>query len=573
MKFVEQDGNIFKDLGGGKYEHVPRRVEQDGNVFEFDTKSMQYSFVPQAIPTEVAPQANAEDTPRALRIGLEKAASLYTRPAIAGLGGAAGAFVGELQQGRGFRSALQQGKEAFSQARSEALLEQEEVAKKSPLASAAGELVGTIATAPLMPVRSLAGALKLAGATGVGQTIGEATSKEDALKTIGTNLAFGAATFGIGKGIEKGAVAIGERVKALIPEKFLAKIASTTTGIPDQDIITYSKNVDEINSLINKHGGDVASAADEVKVAISESIQKARASLGNGIKTQLESYPSDKVIPIKPIIAKIEEVAKTINKKLYPEVYEEIADNINKIKSLSKGGKLSVQDLNDVKMFLQDNSTDAFVKNGQIFPRDTKAARAAKAGYTEARSILNELDPTIAEANNQLHQLHVLEKNLNKNLIAPGKPASALIAAGSGENQRNLNQLKLIGQLTGTQPVEAAQKLGAMKSFADTRLLPQGPQTGITVSRIASGAGLGALVAEAGDADPKTGALIGAAATGPTALKALINTGNFASKNINNAIKFINNPSTRSVIQRQLGTTEGSDDKIDAMKRRLMNFR
>jgi hypothetical protein len=580
MKYVEQDGNIFKEVESGKFEYVPKKVEQDGSIFQFNPKTKEYDHIGEMPKEQYKPAP--EDFPHALRVGFEQAGSLYTRPTIAGAGGALGAFVGNLQAGKGLKESYQLGKEAFSQARDEAIAEQEDVGRKSPTGKFIGELAGNIVTAPLMPIKSIASALKVSAITGAGQAIGEAQDASDALKMVGANLAAGAGVYGIGKGIGKVVEKTIDKVTPFIPEKILAKIGSTTTGIPEKDIITYAKNVDEINNLIKKTSGNVDVASDEVKAQLQKAIQKTRIDLGNSIGEAIKDAPDYKFIPVDGIVAKLNKVKNTIDKDLEPELVNEIDTYLSKV--VKKGADksdiqgmvgtkfVSIKELNDIKAFLQKNSQDAFIKNGSIFPKDKDVARAAREGYMEAKNIIDSIVPSVKEANQQLHQLHVLESNINKNILATGKPAGAFLSAAAQENIRGRNQLELLGKITGYDVLKDAEKVSAMRSFADTKFLPQGAQTGYSLGRIGVGAGLGAAVAEAGGEDYKTGAVIGAALTGPTALKALINSGNITGKTINQSINMIQNPTVQSVISRQTGTQLTKPD-ISAIERRLKFYK
>lgn len=577
MRYVEQDGNIFKEVSKGKFEYVPRKVEQDGNIFQFNLKTKDYDFVGTAQPVKMeatpSPEATVihSDAYRAARVAFEKAGSAYTRPTVAGVGAAVGGFTGALQSGSKLLDAIKTGKESFQQARDEAILEQEELAKKYPIPSGVAEIAGNIATAPLMAAKGLAGALKVGAATGVGQAVGEATTSEEAMSKIGQNLVAGAVTHGLFKGAEATYEKAKDTIKVLIPEKFLAKVASTTSGIPQKDIETYAKNVDEINGMIKEFGGDTALASDEVKIRLKNAIAKARTELGEGIGTTLKELPDDKVFPTKPIIEKLNEVKGQLNQFTKEAERAQIDEFINMVKKVAGNKKnISIQDVNVIKQYLQDSSSKSFVKNGAIFPPDRDVARAARAGYFQAKSILDDVSPVIKEANQQLHQMHVLEESMNKNLIAAGKPEASLLAAGAAENSRNANVLKQLGELTGTEPLKEAQKVSAMRSFADTQLLPQGERTGYVAARILGGAGLGAGIAEISGGDWKTGGLIGAAATGPSALKAFINATNISGKAINKAVQQLENPNVRSVVIRELGTAgSAGQDKLESMKKRL----
>src|SRR5260221_690902 len=133
--------------------------------------------------------------------------------------------------------------------------------------------------------------------------------------------------------------------------------------------------------------------------------------------------PKDQTVEAKPILDAIEAQKSKINAKLNPEKLAEIDAVSEKIKRVvNEKGMMSVQDLNDVKNDLQETAKGAYSKAGQIFTVGKDTQTAAKGGAAQARKMLNTAASEVADANNQLAQMHGLEKNMNGNLIAPGKP-------------------------------------------------------------------------------------------------------------------------------------------------------
>lgn len=583
-QYVEQDGNIFKVNGKGGHDYVPKQIEQNGNIFNFDVGKKDYVFAGASTTPIETPKQDGPLMNRALTVGFQKGATLQARPAIAGVGSALGAYVGNRDMGKGVMDSLSAGADAYSQGRDEAIAEQADLAKKYPKSNLVGEIGGSLLTAPLLPVKGLMGAIKVGSIAGTGQAVGEAHSLGEAAQDIGTGAAVGGVTYGIGKGLQKTYEKGTELIKGLIPEKALAKIASATTGVSERDIINYAKQTDEINGMIDKFGHNIPEAVDIAKEKLAQSIQSTKKDLSNQISNALregiDNYKvtGDVVEPVKTldvssVVNSIEKVKSSMHSVTKEGERAQVDALLNLIKRVAPNGEADLADTFAIQKMLQDNSKKGFVKNGAFFAQDTDVARAAMAGYNEARGIVNEVSPVIKAANQKYHQLHILEDNLNKNLIAPGKSESAFLAAGAGQNTRNETILNKLGELTGTDPVAEAQKISAARSFANTKLLPQGEATGYALGRIGVGAGIGAGVAKLTDNDWKTGAAIGAAATGPTALKGLINTGNITGKVINKAISVLDNPAFQSLVSQNLGRSKKTDEQVDVIKRRLQNAR
>lgn len=326
-------------------------------------------------------------------------------------------------------------------------------------------------------------------------------------------VAKGARAVGASGVIDKGVGLVGKGV---------SKVAEAFTGVPDQQIRTYWNQTKEVNKLIKDSGGDITVAADQVRTKLQDGIRQTRQQLSAKISKALEAAPKDKTISIQPVLDKLNEWKGKLNPNYKSDAISQIDDMILKIQKANPDGMTNIQGLQEMKMFLQDEGSSAFYKGGQIFTKAREAEIAAKNASTEALNILNPLAPEIRQANGQLSQLHTIEKNLNKNLLAPGKPDSAIIAAGSGSNNRNTAALNRLGKLTGQDPVGEAQKLASAKTFANPPLMPMD-----TTGKAALRTGAGYAIGKAASAFTNIPGLeyVAAALTSPTTLKLAINAG------------------------------------------------
>ena len=141
----------------------------------------------------IDPRQEPSQVGRALRVGAESMGTLGTRPTIAGLGAGAGGFVGALETGKDIPEAFEEAIGAFKEARKEAIEEEKVLALKEPVASAAGQLIGGIVTAPLLPAKGIMGAVKAGAALGVGEAIGKAETLEEAATSVASGAVLGGA--------------------------------------------------------------------------------------------------------------------------------------------------------------------------------------------------------------------------------------------------------------------------------------------------------------------------------------------------------------------------------------------
>lgn len=314
-----------------------------------------------------------------------------------------------------------------------------------------------------------------------------------------------------GRAIGKTAELVGDAAKATT-----VKAGSTLTGVSEKSIKTYIEQRKAIDEIIAKHGGDMTLAADELRENLQSAIQNKVRSLNGNIEKAIKEAPSDVKISSDSIIDSLTETRNQLNPALFGDKIEEINEVIKKIEALPK--QLDAKSASDAKRFLQGMAEGAYLKNGQVFTSSKEAARAAKAGGREARKIEMELAPGTIEPNKELSRLHRYESNVNKNLIAPGKTESALLAAGSGANARNVKNLRDISNITGFDALGEAEKLSSAKTFGEASFTPV-DTTGKSAARMGLAAGAGSLIGG------PMGAAISVAFTSPAVLKKAIQAG------------------------------------------------
>lgn len=295
------------------------------------------------------------------------------------------------------------------------------------------------------------------------------------------------------------------------------KIGSAISGVDEGLIQNYASRTDEVNDLIKQSGGDVTAAADQVRTELSAGIQRAKQALNGKITAALRSASPEATISIQPIIDRLQAAKANLNPNFKASAIAEIDEMIAAIGREAKDGNVNASSLYQIKQFLNEFASGAYQKPGQIFNRAGEAARAAKDAATEARAQLKPVAGAISEADGQLSRLHAIERRLNKNLLAPGKPDGALLAAGSGANARNAANLRALEEVSGVPVTQRAKDLATARTFANPSLTPS-DFTGKAAARVLAAGGIGYATGGA------EGAAVAGALASPMALKAGINT-------------------------------------------------
>jgi len=420
--------------------------------------------------------------------------------------------------------------------RDQFLKQQESVKKDHPYAYGFGELAGTIGGGakiggligkiPGLGIQNGSGLLsrvaKSAAQGGIAAGLVNPGDKEGEVQPLQAGPRLRAAKMGAAIG---GATPIVSKALAGIGN-FGKKLLSEGSGIPRQDIETYAKRTAEVNDLIKRSGGNLVEMSDDVRNQIDQGIQSYKKGLNDRISKELGSFPADKILPVEPLINELAKVQGQMNPRLQKGEYDAINELSDKLMAESVDGKVDPKTMHEIKTWLQEEADTAYRKVGQVFTNSSNYERAAKDAAKQAREMVSVASDMIGNsevrtANSALSELHQLQDSINKNLITPGKPEAALMAAGSGGNLRNLEMLKKLGSLTGQDMAGNAQLLSAARQFASPGWIPI-DSTGKSATRMAAGlltgAGLGMSQGHTTE-----GAALGAAATSPMAVKTGIN--------------------------------------------------
>lgn len=308
--------------------------------------------------------------------------------------------------------------------------------------------------------------------------------------------------------------------------KLLPKAAAALTGKRASDIVTYAQSTDDVNKIIKGSGGNLSVAADDVRQGFQDAIRSKRASLGANVGAAVDAADPSITHDLGAVRSAIEQQKSRLHPVYDADAIDQIDDVLAKITKSVPSNAANAHDLADLKDFLQGRASSAYMKSGQVFQSAPGAAQGAKSGGAIARKLFNSAVPGAASANQELSLLHRLEKDTNRNLLAPGKSDSALFAAGSGANSRNFRNLERLGQMADYPIIDKAKKLSAAAAFKDAEWLPS-DLTGKSLTRLATGFGVGTL---ASGGALGAGSVLGALATSPAALKLAINAANTLGK-------------------------------------------
>lgn len=499
-----------------------------------DAGAVQTSEKPPFDPSKPFQAAEEPSTASDFFSKFQEGALMGAKPFVAGVAGG----LGSLSGGGSFS-------EGYKGARDEARQEEETISKRSPTASILGNLSGAVLTAPMLAARGLKAAVLakdagLAARLGAGlgesarvgamlggaEALGHADTAGQAVEMVGKNMALGA-----------GLQLAGNTASVVAPKVINAAksaatwVSSGLTGVPKQEIKTLADRAEKVSALMKRHGGVVSEAADEVRTATMKEIQVTRQTLNNQISEALAAPQYQNVsIDASAVMQKLEEAlnkSSKITAAYNPGEINELKNVIDTTKQfIGPDGKISIQDLHEIKQQLQKAASSSYDKGTVIFPRGEIAARASKGAAAEARRLLDVAVPEMKQANQQLSRLHVIEEQMNKNLIKAGKPEAALLAAGSGVNSRSERLLASLDNMTGGKALERAQDLSAGRRFYNSDMFPadfNGKAAARVLTPLAAGTALG---------NPLLG-VVGSALTSPTALKYEILAGRGLSKGAN----------------------------------------
>lgn len=372
-----------------------------------------------------------------------------------------------------------------------------------------GSAIGNVADMTLDPVNLVPMAK---GVSVAGKGVKAAASKIDDVAKIS-------------KGLSKLDDATGATMKLAklktLPKKAMAKTGQALTGVPEQNILTYWDNMDDVDRLIKKYGGDMSSAADDMRDKWQKGMMTRRGQLGKQVGDALEKV-DDAAADLTPLKERISALKAKIDPDINPDdlsFITEMEDVVNKV--AERGAK--PRDVNNLKKMFQERAKGSYLKSGQFMSTGNEAQKMSRTLGRDARKMVDELAPDVVEANRTLSFMHDLEKNMNRNLLASGRPENALVTAGAGTHSRNLNNLKKLSALSGVDMVGDARKLSAAKEFANPALLAR-DVTGKSATRTGLAAATGYMFGG------PVGAAVTTAMTSPAALKVGLKTGKVSVK-------------------------------------------
>lgn len=515
------------------------------------------------------PEPQGMSTGQAARIGLEKGVTFGLRPVVAGAGEAASQVIGDIGIGKGIGESLSKVPESYTRGRKEALSEQEQAMREHPYTAFASEMVGGLPTGAALGIgkgavtlaQKTASGMKLGAGLGAAQALSEGQDLKEAAKTTLIGGALGGATAVGGQKIGEKLPAVKEKIGSLLDfagqkaKQSFVKTANALTGVSEQTVKTYVDEHAAVQKMIKESGGNVSVAADTLRENLKNKIDNFRMNINKQISGALENALPEKTVSIDPIFQSLNKTKERLSETLNREEISAIDDMISRItQTADADGLVSPEELYQIQGWLYDRAKGAYQKGGQMFIPGKVEQLAAKNAARETKIILNEELPELIPLNNQLSKLHKIEENINKNLIAPGKPESALLAAGSATTGRNRQYLESLGATIGKDVVPEAQKLSAVAAFANPQLMPMSGAGTTSTSRTLTGALAGSI-----SAGP-VGAAIGAALTSPAALKTAIDSGVFSKKVLSEllgpGIDFASEKALKPVVE-YLKTPEG----------------
>lgn len=309
------------------------------------------------------------------------------------------------------------------------------------------------------------------------------------------------------------------------------RVGNALTGVEKGVIKTYIDRTKEVTDLAKKYGNNLATASDDVRAGFMDKISAFKKETNDAITQSLETASPKKNIVIKSLKDDLEASRAKLHPVYDKDQISQLDDLIGEVNEANKFGKTNAAGLYQLKQRLGEVGAGSFKKSGQIFMPGSDVQKAAASANRVARNLLVDsantakISPEIIEADSKLHQLHKIEGDINKNMLAEGKSHNALVEAGRVPDSRNATNLRRLDGLTGKSFSKEAENLGAMSRFGSPDLLPV-EGSGKSTTRMMAGGGLGALGGMmAGPAGVAAGAGIGSVFSSPALLKAAIQTG------------------------------------------------
>lgn len=298
----------------------------------------------------------------------------------------------------------------------------------------------------------------------------------------------------------------------------LKSVSSSMSKIPKQVMETYAEKTPQVKEI----GTDIVDAADRIRKEGLDAIESFK-NIQNSKISQAVEAKKNIAVDITKTKEALENGLASRRPLIQDAEIERLKKEIDLIDNLAVDGKVSAADAFALQKRLQ--SLADYMPDSQILKKkdfvDTVLSRAA----ARSRQSLQKVAPEISEANQQISKLRRIDKNINKNLIAPEKPYEAMIGAGTGRNQKSASDLKKLEDVVNYPFLEKSQELAAAKYMNEAGILP-GEMTGSSMAPFQAmgalgGGALGASIAS-GNYPMALGTLAAGSLASPLAIKKAI---------------------------------------------------
>lgn len=385
---------------------------------------------------------------------------------------------------------------------------------------AAGSIAGgVIAGGPTLGAAALGGSALGAMAGKAAQTLIEENFFNEPVKTLEEKITElpKEAVYDVAGNLVGGGVVAPLAKKALTPLKYFA---SGFSGVPEQVIETYAKNMDDVNKIDN-----VLLEADKIRESASRAIKSFENTQNSSIAKNIAQKANEPVDTTAAIMF-LEQKAAAKNPKINADIVSEINQQKEILKNIStfdeQTGKYfaPAKDAAEMKSKLQDLAQ--YEEIGRKFNRKDYAGYTMTGAARELRREVNKVLPEYAEANLELAKLRRIEGKINKNLITPEKSIAAMTSVGSGTNPVMEKQVTNLGETLGTDLLTPMQNLAAAQKLGNADVL-----SGFTTGRAAVPFITGGLANAVGGVPLAVGS---AAITTPIGIRSSIQLGNTLGK-------------------------------------------
>lgn len=240
------------------------------------------------------------------------------------------------------------------------------------------------------------------------------------------------------------------------------KMATASGKVTSQVLETYKNSGDKIANLFKQYGEELSGMSTDAKEQMNTAIETTKKQMNTQITTELATNNSK--VSVKPILSKLENVYNSLTpaEKLSVEgqqvvkLIEEKADYINKVVGAHGGERIPLIELHNIRNDLMS------VAYSPETPR--LAANAFKDAGAGAKEIIGRAAPEVSQANGILQQFYDLKDKMKPSILSEQAGASEILKAGRGQGE-SIENLKKLGELTGTNPLGHAQDMAAAETF------------------------------------------------------------------------------------------------------------